>query len=112
MNVKHYLYGFICGTILSGMTTSLMTSLSGKDRQESIKKGINNIKTPILELKDATLTVSDSIKNVKKKTLTYVPSIMVSVGESVEQYSFSIKENQENLQHHLEEIENLTSTLK
>lgn len=112
MRVNPYLYGFVCGTFLSGITTGMITSLSGKERQESLKEGINNIKTPIIELKNSTLAVIESIKNVKNQSVTYVPSVLHSVSESLEQYSFSIKENQKNLQHHLEEIEKLTSTLQ
>ena len=110
MKVKSVLYGFVCGSLLSGITAMMVSSVSGKERQEIIKRGINNVKSPLLELKESTVSIGHSLKNVQKQASVTIPSIVTSVGESLEQFQKDTEVNQENLQQHLEEIHRLTST--
>ncbi|SFA79967.1 MULTISPECIES: YtxH domain-containing protein [unclassified Bacillus (in: firmicutes)] len=105
MKPKQFIYGFLVGGVVAGVSTLLSTKSSGKETRASLIANKDLWSKHLLELKDNLVELKNSSVSASKEGKAHISQFVQDVNVSLAEWKSEIEPHQLELQKEIAQIE-------
>lgn len=105
MKPKQFIYGFLIGGVVAGVSTLLSTKTSGKETRASFIENKDLWSKQLLELKDNLMDLKNASVSATKEGKVHISQFVQELNDSLTEWKSEIEPHQLELQKEIAQIE-------